>query len=73
MPNKTKYVKDGFHEYVVHGQKDKVNPDKTGTKVAAHFHKVVEPGQSYSVWYVAWGHCPLETAQERARKTGKAP
>ena len=29
------YVKDAFHDYVVHGQADAVNPDRTGTKAAA--------------------------------------
>ncbi|KAK6880780.1 hypothetical protein K4I79_005168 [Candida tropicalis] len=35
--NKHKYVKDGFHDYVVDKEKGAVNPDKTGTKAAAWF------------------------------------
>ncbi len=31
------YVKDGFHEYVVHGNKAAVNPEGFGTKAAAHY------------------------------------
>ncbi len=31
------YVKDGIHEYVVHGVKQAVNPQKVGTKVAARY------------------------------------
>ena len=34
-PNPQPYVKDGFHEYVVHGKKDAVNPANVGTKAAA--------------------------------------
>jgi hypothetical protein len=34
--NHTPFVKDGFHEYVVHGNANAVNPAKTGTKAAAH-------------------------------------
>lgn len=39
--NTSPYVKDGIHEYVVNGQKDKVNPAKSGTKVAVHYHEKV--------------------------------
>jgi hypothetical protein len=31
------YVKDGINNYVVLGQQGAVNPEKTGTKVAAHY------------------------------------
>ena len=34
-PNPSPYVKDGIGNFIVHGQKDAVNPDKKGTKVAA--------------------------------------
>ena len=36
-PNRTPYVKDGIHNYFVHGQKSAVNPEQRGTKVAAHY------------------------------------
>jgi len=39
-PMSTPYVKDSFHEYVVHGRTDRVNPQLTGSKAA--FHSVVE-------------------------------
>jgi hypothetical protein len=35
--NPSPFVKDAFHEYVVHGRTDAVNPAKTGTKAAAHY------------------------------------
>jgi hypothetical protein len=31
------YYKDAFHEYVVHGRRDAVNPGRTGTKAAFHY------------------------------------
>ncbi len=31
------FVKDAFHEYLVHGRKGAVNPEQTGTKMAAHY------------------------------------
>jgi mannosylglycerate hydrolase MGH1-like protein/glycosyl hydrolase family 63 len=44
--NRTLYVKDAFHEYVIHGNKDAVNPHHTGTKMAAHFVLHLEAGES---------------------------
>jgi hypothetical protein len=39
-------VKDGFHEYVVSGNANAVNPEKTGTKAAAHYLLNVAAGGS---------------------------
>ena len=36
VPNASPYVKDGINDYVVAGNRDAVNPERTGTKVAAH-------------------------------------
>src|SRR5262252_2651278 len=44
--NPTPYVKDAFHEYVVHGNANAVNPTKTGTKAAAHYVLDVPAGGS---------------------------
>ncbi|KAI0025672.1 Six-hairpin glycosidase [Xylariomycetidae sp. FL0641] len=35
--NKVPYVKDAFHQYIVDGKKEAINPAKTGTKCAAWF------------------------------------
>ena len=35
--NKCPYVKDAFNSYLVEGEKGAVNPDKIGTKFAAHY------------------------------------
>jgi hypothetical protein len=45
FPNRTPYVKDGINDYIVHGQEGAVNPEKKGTKVAAHYRLTVNPGQ----------------------------
>ena len=42
-PNANPFVKDAFHEYLIHGRKDAVNPDGIGTKVAAHY-RIEIPG-----------------------------
>ncbi|MGH8770876.1 MAG: MGH1-like glycoside hydrolase domain-containing protein, partial [Burkholderiales bacterium] len=47
--NSTPYVKDAFHRYVIHGETSAVNPEKTGTKFAAHHVLQVDPGQSANV------------------------
>jgi hypothetical protein len=49
QPNKSPYVKDAFHEYLVGGRKGAVNPDKTGTKAAAHYQLQVPAGDSVVV------------------------
>jgi hypothetical protein len=43
--NPTPHVKDAFHEYVVHGRRDAVNPDARGTKAAADYALTVEGGK----------------------------
>jgi hypothetical protein len=45
QPNATKFVKDGINEFLVHGRKETVNPENTGTKCAAHYQLTVEPGK----------------------------
>ena len=45
VPNRTPFVKDGINNCVVHGEHDAVNPQKTGTKMAAHYHLTVPPGK----------------------------
>ena len=47
--NASPYVKDAFHEYVVHGNRDAVNPKMTGTKTAAHFDRIVQPGTTEAI------------------------
>jgi hypothetical protein len=47
-----RYVKDSFHSYVVHGEKDAVNPDRIGSKVAAHYTLALAPGASDTIHLV---------------------
>lgn len=37
-PNSSPYVKDAFHQYIVNGNKEAVNPDRIGSKAAGRFH-----------------------------------
>ena len=47
--NPSPYVKDGINGAVVHGHADAVNPDRRGTKVAAHVRTTVPAGESRTV------------------------
>jgi hypothetical protein len=42
--NPTPYVKDAFHEYVIHGRKDAVSPRGFGTKAAVYSHVTIPAG-----------------------------
>ena len=44
--NESPYVKDGINDFVVQGNKDAVNPEKQGTKVAAHYQVNIGAGKS---------------------------
>src|SRR5262249_11703346 len=46
QPNVTPHVKDGINNCVVLGQLHAVNPDQTGTKVAAHYRRTIGAGES---------------------------
>src|SRR5512134_1819047 len=48
-PNTATYVKDAFHEYVLRGRGGAVNPERTGTKSAAHYPLEILPGESRTV------------------------
>lgn len=44
-PNAKPYVKDAFDRYVVHGEAGAVNPDRAGTKAAAHYRQEIPAGK----------------------------
>jgi hypothetical protein len=46
QPNPSPYVKDAFHEYVIAGKLDAVNPSRTGTKASVHYVLDVPAGQA---------------------------
>ena len=47
--NASPYVNDGINDCVVQGNPAVVNPDKQGTKVAAHYRLTIDRGQSATV------------------------
>ena len=44
--NASPYVKDAFHEFLLHGNKAALNADQYGTKAAAHYTSTIEPGKA---------------------------
>jgi len=46
QPNESRYVKDGINDCVVQDNQGAVNPEKQGTKVAAHYRAAVGAGQT---------------------------
>jgi glycogen debranching enzyme len=46
IKNRTPYVKDGIHEYVIRKNRDAVNPAQVGTKIALHYPTEIAPGGS---------------------------
>jgi hypothetical protein len=48
-PNPSPYVKDGINDYVIAGKEDAVNPEKTGSKAAAHYRLSLGAGQTSKI------------------------
>jgi hypothetical protein len=63
VPSRTPYVKDSINNYIVHGQKDTVNPEQKGTKAAAHYHVMVDSGGSQVVQLRLTDRAPAAFAQ----------
>jgi hypothetical protein len=57
FPAGARYVKDSFHDYVIQGRSESVNPDGVGTKAAAYYKCELAAGETR-----AW-HLRLRTAQ----------
>lgn len=43
------YPKDAINDHVVNGRRDATNPERVGTKAAAHYPRVIPPGQSVTI------------------------
>ena len=49
VPNHAPFVKDGIDDTIVNKAEGKVNPDGVGTKVAAHYALMIEPGTTQTI------------------------
>ena len=63
-PNTSPYVKDGIDNFIVHSDQGAVNPEKTGTKVSAHYSLTLGSGKSQTV--------RLRLSDQSVKDTGKA-
>src|SRR5438874_5410684 len=48
-PNHSPFVKDSINDAVIHNNIDLVNPNKVGTKAAAHYRFEIPPGENVSI------------------------
>jgi hypothetical protein len=64
VPNSRPYVKDGINNCVVHGLVGAVNPDRKGTKVAAHYQVTVNAGACQMIRLRLSDVAPTEMAQK---------
>ena len=44
-----RYVKDAFDRYLIHGSREAVNPECSGTKACAHYSLTVNGGEAQIV------------------------
>ncbi len=65
--NASPYVKDGINNFLVHGNKDAVNPDKQGTKVTAHYPLTLGAGESRTI-RLRLSDQPVKKSPEGARR-----
>ena len=49
VPNASPYVKDAFHEYVIAGGTERVNPARQGTKAAALYRLMIPAGEEVRI------------------------
>jgi Mannosylglycerate hydrolase MGH1-like glycoside hydrolase domain len=55
IPNASPYVKDAFHEYVIHGRAEAVNPLGRGTRAAACYRLELAGGAAATLELRLWG------------------
>ncbi len=51
VPNRTPYVKDAFHRFVVEDMESAVNPQMLGTKAAAYYRREIGGGQGIELTF----------------------
>jgi hypothetical protein len=70
VANRSPYVKDSINNYIVHGQKGAVNPEKKGTKVAAQYRLTVNPGDCQVVRLRLSDVAPAASARGKSKAAG---
>jgi hypothetical protein len=70
VPNRSPYVKDSINDHVVNKREGVLNPDKKGTKAAAHYRISVGPGESQVVRLRLTDVAPAAFAKGNGEPTG---
>ena len=75
VANATPFVKDSINDRVVHGQIDVVNPERVGTKAAAHYKFMIPPGKHVSIRLrlTRVGDPPSRGYDAASKKSGNDP
>jgi hypothetical protein len=63
FPAGARYVKDSFHEYVIHGRSERVNPEGVGTKSAVYYKCQLWAGET-RVWHLRLRVAPGDSQAE---------
>ncbi len=69
VPNRSPYVKDSINSYIVHGDKNAVNPEQKGTKAAAHYRVTIKSGESQTIRLRLSDRAPASFAHANHKST----
>jgi hypothetical protein len=70
VPNRSPYVKDSINDFIVHGRTEAVNPEKKGTKAAAHYRLTIKPGEGQVVQLRLSNVAPADLARGNGQAAG---
>jgi hypothetical protein len=68
-----RYAKDGINDFVVQGAAEAVNPERTGTKTAAHYVLMLAPGEAATLRLRLTDQAPSHPGQDERRGATVAP
>jgi hypothetical protein len=73
VKNPTPFVKDAFHEYLIHKNQAAINPQQIGTKMAAYYPLTLSPGDSATLKLRLTDLDPFGATNSVSKKTGSIP
>jgi len=68
--NPTPFVKDAFHEYLIHKNQAAINPQQTGTKMAAYYPLTLDPGDRTTLKLRLTDTDPIRGMNTNSNKVG---
>ncbi|HTC67227.1 MAG TPA: hypothetical protein VK685_08840 [Candidatus Acidoferrum sp.] len=73
VKNPTPFVKDAFHEYLIHKNQGAVNPQQIGTKMAAYYPLALGSGDSTTLKLRLTDMNPWDATNSNSKKVGALP